>query len=442
MRYLAVLIIIFSSLIAQTSTKDKIKDTTAAITKSKAKERTISKKIDDLGAQILSQNKELKNTSNKIDEISGLVINLSEKHRDEEQKLSVLNSEKEALISSKESLEEQMIDLIADDFSFSLVQDDEIKTSDSLLSNEIFKSLNSVVNQELETLLKKYDETLISINKKEKEIAGIEKNLKDYNAKKDELAKAKKHQESLVASLSKDKESYITQLEKASNTSAALSKTLSELKIIDDKEEREKARIAEEKRVKAQEAKLAKEAKKEAASKNKSKQNQPKSESIDEEPVVVQRDRRVEDIDKKVKMYGSSYQQSRVKKYSGARTISPLKNAFVKRKFGNYTDPVYGIKIFNESVILSSRTPNAQVLNVLDGKVIFAKQTPVLDNVIIVENADGIHTIYAHLNQIAPTIKVGSRIKKGYAIGRVNSDLTFEVTQKNYHINPLELISL
>lgn len=58
-----------------------------------------------------------------------------------------------------------------------------------------------------------------------------------------------------------------------------------------------------------------------------------------------------------------------------------------------------------------------------------------MDNVIIVENADGIHTIYAHLSQIAPTIKVGSRIK-GYVIGRIYDELTFEVTQKNYHINP------
>ncbi|WP_298021789.1 hypothetical protein, partial [uncultured Campylobacter sp.] len=31
---------------------------------------------------------------------------------------------------------------------------------------------------------------------------------------------------------------------------------------------------------------------------------------------------------------------------------------------------------------------------------------------------------------------------KGYIIGRIGSDLTFEVTQQNYHINPLDLISL
>ncbi|DAB33119.1 MAG TPA: hypothetical protein CFH79_00210 [Sulfurospirillum sp. UBA11407] len=122
--------------------------------------------------------------------------------------------------------------------------------------------------------------------------------------------------------------------------------------------------------------------------------------------------------------------------------MAPLEDFVVKRKFGNYIDPIYKIKIFNESVILSSNVPNAKVQNVLDGKVIYAKDTAVLEKVVIVENSYGIHTIYAHLSKIAPTIKVGEKIRKGYVIGRVEQDLTFEVTQKNYHIDPLELITV
>ena len=112
----------------------------------------------------------------------------------------------------------------------------------------------------------------------------------------------------------------------------------------------------------------------------------------------------------------------------------------VKRKFGDYVDPIYKIKIFNESVVLASSTPDATVKSVLSGKVIFAKDTASLEKVVIIENSDEIHTIYAHLSKIAPTIQVGQKIKKGYVIGRVDDDLTFEVTQKNFHIDPLELI--
>jgi len=141
-----------------------------------------------------------------------------------------------------------------------------------------------------------------------------------------------------------------------------------------------------------------------------------------------------------VRQIGSSYQNSRVKKYRGKKTIAPLSSFTVKRKFGQYTDPIYKIKIFNESVVLTSKIKNAKVKNVLNGKVVYAKDTAVLDKVIIIENSYGIHTIYAHLSKIAPTIKVGKKIKKGYVIGRVEDDLSFEVTQKSYHINPLELI--
>uniref|UniRef100_UPI00263A1100 murein hydrolase activator EnvC family protein n=1 Tax=uncultured Campylobacter sp. TaxID=218934 RepID=UPI00263A1100 len=104
-------------------------------------------------------------------------------------------------------------------------------------------------------------------------------------------------------------------------------------------------------------------------------------------------------------------------------------------------DPIYNIKIFNESVVLSANSADAKVKSVFNGKVVFAKETAMLDKVVIIENPNGIHTIYAHLSQIAPTVKVGAKVQKGYVIGRVQRDLTFEVTQKNYHIDPLELIS-
>ena len=143
-----------------------------------------------------------------------------------------------------------------------------------------------------------------------------------------------------------------------------------------------------------------------------------------------------------VRVIGTSYQAGNVKRYSGSKTIAPLDKFSVKQKFGDYVDPVYNIKIFNESVVLRSATTDARVKNVLAGTIVFAKETPVLDKVVIVENGNGIHTIYAHLDKIAPTIKVGQKVKKGYVIGRVKQDLTFEVTQKNYHINPLELIAM
>jgi hypothetical protein len=46
------------------------------------------------------------------------------------------------------------------------------------------------------------------------------------------------------------------------------------------------------------------------------------------------------------------------------------------------------------------------------------------------------------MDKIAPMLKEGKKIREGYVIGRVEKELMFEVTQKNRHINPLELIRL
>lgn len=414
MKKIALFLLIFSYIFANQSTKDKIELTSKNIAVKKSEEKNLSKKIDELGSLIVKESAELKKTNAQIDEITGLVVNLSQKYKDEATKLDELNKQTDDLVKIKLELEKKITDLIVEDFSFNLIQDGDIKTYESLISNEVFASLSDVFRKDIANLVITHDEASKTIDKKNKEILDLEKNLKEYSAKKEELSNAQKKQKKLVENLNKNKEDYIQKLINTQKQSEALASTLEELKIIDDKEEKEKARKIAQKNVQKQEV----------------------------HPEILKRDKRVEDIDKKVKLYGSSYKESRVKKYVGPKTISPLKNAFVKRKFGNFIDPVYDIKIFNESVILSSNTQNAQVYNVLDGKVIFAKSTPVLDNVIIVENKNGIHTIYANLSQIAPTIKNGSVIKKGYSIGRVKSDLTFEVTQKNFHIDPLELISL
>ncbi|WP_304341908.1 murein hydrolase activator EnvC family protein [Campylobacter ureolyticus] len=414
MKKIALFLLIFSYIFADQSTKDKIELTSKNIAVKKSEEKNLSKKIDELGSLIVKESAELKKTNAQIDEITGLVVNLSQKYKDEATKLDELNKQTDDLVKIKLELEKKITDLIVEDFSFNLIQDGDVKTYESLISNEVFASLSDVFRKDIANLVITHDEASKTIDKKNKEILDLEKNLKEYSAKKEELSNAQKKQKKLVENLNKNKEDYIQKLINTQKQSEALASTLEELKIIDDKEEKEKARKIAQKNVQKQEV----------------------------QPEILKRDKRVEDIDKKVKLYGSSYKESRVKKYVGPKTISPLKNAFVKRKFGNFIDPVYDIKIFNESVILSSNTQNAQVYNVLDGKVIFAKSTPVLDNVIIVENKNGIHTIYANLSQIAPTIKNGSVIKKGYSIGRVKSDLTFEVTQKNFHINPLELISL
>ncbi|UOR98102.1 peptidoglycan DD-metalloendopeptidase family protein [Helicobacter pylori] len=142
-----------------------------------------------------------------------------------------------------------------------------------------------------------------------------------------------------------------------------------------------------------------------------------------------------------VKQVASSYQNINTTSYNGPKTIAPLSDYEVVQKFGPYIDPVYNLKIFSESITLVSKTPNALVRNVLDGKIVFAKEINMLKKVVIIEHKNGIRTIYSQLDKIAPTIKSGMRIQKGYVLGRIDQRLGFEVTLKEKHINPLELIA-
>ena len=419
------------------NTKDKIEQTTQNLAKSQKEEKKLSQKIDEIADEILKEQNDAKKQDGELKELSKIVLELQEKHASEEKEIEKLNSQNAFLLNTQSDLENKIIDAISKELSFDLVSDINLtKSSDSIIADEVLNLLGDIMSNELSALMKDYENNKNLINEQDKKIQTIKASMQDYNKKKDDLSQKRKLQEQKLANLKKNKDEYAKKLEKLSNEQDEIRKALEELKIINDKEEREKAEKAEKERL----AKLEKERKK--AEEKAKKEGKKVEEIFSSEPEPVIEDERVAKIDKKVKQYGSSYQASRVKKYTGAKTSAPLNGAFVKRNFGNYNDPVYNIKIFNENIVLGSKSSDTQVKSVLAGKVVFAKDTAVLDKVVILEHSGGIHTIYAHLSQIAPTIKVGSSIKKGYVLGRINSELTFEVTQQNYHINPLDLITL
>ncbi|MDA3056500.1 MULTISPECIES: murein hydrolase activator EnvC family protein [unclassified Campylobacter] len=419
------------------NTKDKIEQTTQNLAKSQKEEKKLSQKIDEIADEILKEQNDAKKQDGELKELSKIVLELQEKHASEEKEVEKLNSQNAFLLNTQSDLENKIIDAISKELSFDLVSDINLtKSSDSIIADEVLNLLGDIMSNELSALMKDYENNKNLIDEQDKKIQTIKASMQDYNKKKDDLSQKRKLQEQKLANLKKNKDEYAKKLEKLSNEQDEIRKALEELKIINDKEEREKAEKAEKERL----AKLEKERKK--AEEKAKKEGKKVEEIFSSEPEPVIEDERVAKIDKKVKQYGSSYQASRVKKYTGAKTISPISGAYVKRNFGNYKDPVYNIKIFNENIVLGSKSSDTQVKSVLAGKVVFAKDTAVLDKVVILEHSGGIHTIYAHLSQIAPTIKVGSSIKKGYVLGRINSELTFEVTQQNYHINPLDLISL
>ncbi|WP_257399083.1 murein hydrolase activator EnvC family protein [Campylobacter lari] len=356
--------------------------------------KQLSKKLEDLASEILDNEKNLKKIASEISILTSKTSKLESSVKTQIKALEQLNAQNKDLLQNKNKIEGKIIDLIAKDFAYDLaIPKNYIESEDSIIALELVGVLDKIFKEEFYQISKDYENISKKIEEKQTQITAINNNLKAYKDQIDELKNLRKKQEQEIAKQKTDKEIYTRKLSNLQAQQQELRKTLNKLKIIKEKEEEKLAQKKEDKK--------------------------PSS---------------------NVKQVGSSYQTSSVKRYSGPKTIAPLESYTVKQKFGNYVDPIYNIKIYNENVVLKSDSANAAVRNVLDGKVVFAKATPTLKQVVIVENKDGIHTIYAHLDKIAPGVKVGRNIKKGYIIGRVESDLTFEVTQKNFHINPLEMI--
>ncbi|EEC4842915.1 peptidoglycan DD-metalloendopeptidase family protein [Campylobacter lari] len=356
--------------------------------------KQLSKKLEDLASEILDNEKNLKKIASEISTLTSKTSKLESSVKTQIKALEQLNAQNKDLLQNKNKIEGKIIDLIAKDFAYDLaIPKNYIESEDSIIALELVGVLDKIFKEEFYQISKDYEDISKKIEEKQTQITTINSNLKVYKDQIDELRNLRKKQEQEIAKQKTDKEIYTRKLSNLQAQQQELRKTLNKLKIIKEKEEVKLAQKKEDKK--------------------------PNS---------------------NIKQVGSSYQTSSVKRYSGPKTIAPLESYTVKQKFGNYIDPIYNIKIYNENVVLKSDSANAAVRNVLDGKVVFAKATPTLKQVVIVENKDGIHTIYAHLDKIAPGVKVGRNIKKGYIIGRVESDLTFEVTQKNFHINPLEMI--
>ena len=385
---------LFSLLLFANGIAEKTKD----LKENERIQQQLSKKLEDLAQDILSGEKNLKNLSEQIDTLSSQTSKLEANIKVQNKELSTLNNQNKELLRIKSLMESKLISLMAKDFAYDLpIPEGYIEGEESFMAFELLGSLDKVLSEEISKLSKDYEGVNLLIENKQKQIEQIRLNLKNYNEQLKELQSLKNMKIKEINQQKTDRQIYAKKLDNLKAQQEELRATLDELKIIDKKEQVKKQ--------KEETSKLA-------------------------------------NNNQKIRQIGSSYQGSSVKRYTGKKTIAPLDSFIIKQKFGNYVDPIYNIKIFNENVVLRSKKADATVKSVLDGRVVFAKNTTMLQRVVIIEHNDGIHTIYAHLDKIAPNIKVGKRVKKGAVVGRIKDDLTFEVTQKNFHINPLELISL
>lgn len=415
-----------------TSINKKIAQNKTALENKNKQANQINAKLQELGDAINKQEKESKDLEQKILSSEENIAKNQKEYTTKQERIKALRENEKSLEQMRKNIELEMIDLIAKDISFVILLNDfQPESIQDLITEESFKTLSETTKTHLEELSTQQSKTITTLENLQQEITQLKDFIDTENKKRKELKELQNKQTQLIANYQKEITKYNNALQKIAKERDALQEILVNLNILKRKEE-EKRKQAEAEAKRQEQMKLAEAKRKEAAQTTKAPPPKSATKPSLNAPIPSS-----DGFD--VRQVANSYHNISTTKYKGEKTIAPLDDFSIEKHFGPYFDPVYKIKVFNESVTLAPRGDD-KVKSVLDGKVVFAKDTPILKRVVIIEHKNNMHTIYAQLDKIAPTIKPGRTVKKGYTIGRVENALKFEVTLKDKHIDPLELI--
>jgi septal ring factor EnvC (AmiA/AmiB activator) len=391
------------TILSSASIDTKISTTKQKLNKSEKEYKYTHSKLNQLGNKLTSETKRLSKISSDIDTLSRKLKNSEKEIREKKKELEDKEVIQKDLVDLQKNLEVKLIEYLARDLSLSFVLkktgNQDIK---SIMQEEIFKNYSKLIKKDTKDLVNKISDNKKIIDRVESDITKLTTYIDNTNKKIARLIKLKEDKKVLIVSLKNQKNDYSKRLKNILSQKTSLAQLLKKLRVTKDETE-------------------------------------------DEKPITDTKNKATltkEESNTNIRQIGSSYQRAKTTTYRGKKYNPPLKKYKVVKKFGPYVDPVYKIKIFNNSVVLKSLLTNQKVRSVLAGKVVFAKETPTLKKVVIIKHKDGIHTIYAHLDEIASVIKSGKYVPTGYVVGRNSNELVFEVTKKDRYINPEQFIKL
>lgn len=389
---------------AKTSVDTKIEKTNSQINSFEKSHEDINRKMDETASAIMLQEKEIQKQEESLKKLQDELKEKESSYQENVKELKELKGSQGKLKTDGNRLEEDLVFTIAQSVSLSIILEEEYSSSaESLIEYEVLERMLKDAKSKIKGLNEDFHTYSKTIDILNQQVNSLEAAIKVIDTKRKEVTKTQDANIESLKNLKIAKDSYKKELQDILGKQDLLKKTLAQLNIIKVDET------------------------------NKAKEEAERAEAFDAKNKVSN-----ENLPQ-VKSVGSSYQAVKTKEYNGEKTIPPFEPYKITKVYGTYTDPIYGIKVFNESISLKPSQKDTKVKTVFNGKVIYADKTPVLENIVIIEHDDGMHTIYANLSQIAPDISKGKKVKKGYTIGRVNDELIFEVTQKAYHINPVRL---
>ena len=304
MRRLIWLSLLVPALVLTANTEQKISEKTKTLEDKIETEKKIQGKLQDVANEIVAEEHAIEKIKEKIETLGQSILQSQSIVEKKYEILEKLTKDTQVLTTQKKELEDKIIKIIAEDFAFYLITDSEyMDNEDGVLVDEVLQKMDIIIRKEFGKLASDYKQVNEQIYSQSQEIKTIRSEIQNAKSKHDELTALEKKKESSIVALSAKKQSYKKQLEDIEKERDEIRATLEQLKII---------KVQEDNKLLAE-----------------------KNAKRDKTPANVR--------DSGVKQIGSSYQNSTVKKYVGERTIAPLDSYTVKRKFGDYVDPIYKI---------------------------------------------------------------------------------------------------
>ena len=442
MKSILILLFIISSIFGSINDiEKKIDNNKKEINSVKNKKSNINRNLKKIGNIINKEEKSYKNVVSVLQKTNTKLLLNKLKLSNSVKEIKKLHLQAKHLKKIRNKLEKDVVDFVVEKYSMSMaVEQINKKNINDVLNKEVYTLAFDNTKSEITNLNISYLKVNNSIRNNEKKIKKLNKYINEQNEIKEKYKKLEKVQEKTLLSLKSKHKIYQKNLKTLISKQNKITDLLGTLNILKKKEiKAEELRIKKAKELarkkeserKRKEKKLA-EAKKQLESKKAKKSKELK---------IAKKANLDKEIDIEVKKIGSSAKGIKISKYKGITTISPLKSYTITKRFGKYYDEVYKMQLFNESVALKTKTPNAKVYSVFKGQVVYAKKNSgLLENVVIVKHKNNLHTIYSHLDQISPTLKAGKWIPKGYVVGRINDTLEFQATKNSKYIDPLKLI--
>ena len=424
------------SALEASQTVQKIKKSRQDLQSTEAKKKKMSLQLSKLAESIKSTERELAKLQKMLDRLEKQKREGETKYAGTLQRLEGLDHQITQLDRDIRKRHETFLKRLSDQFATIVAMRQMNRRSvRGVILEEYYERYKEANDRQLRELKSSIDKSRRNKQKLMLERASLKRSIAKTIALKDLYKIKKKKAEKLLKKLASDERLYRKRLRQLISRQNALRQTLAKLNIL-RKEEIEEAKRREAER-RAQLEKRAREL--EAMRRAKA---QERAQARAEGKTVDYTAPKLAEETEKVKQVGSSYQKASVARYRGPKTISPIKGARLEKKFGTYVDPIYKMKIFNDSITLRAPRPDANVRNVLNGKVVYVGENPVMGKVVVVQHGRGLHTVYAGLSKFAPQIKTGARIRRGTAVGKVRRKLIFQATQNSRLINPLRLIKL